>query len=135
MHNNSHIIIHVIANIFQEQRSDDANPSKPNTSVIHPLVALGIGDPPRSDDRVVGGFVACDAGDVAEFVEEGRACEFDGFGDVGCVGDVEFCEHDAADVVCGAGDEFGDEDVVVDCVADAAADDADGEGEGGDGGD
>lgn len=33
------------------------------------------------------------------------------------------------------GDEFGDEDVVVNCVADAAADDADGEGEGGDGGD
>jgi len=37
--------------------------------------------------------------------------------------------------VFGVGDEFVDEDVVVGCVADGAADDADGEGEGGDGGD
>lgn len=35
----------------------------------------------------------------------------------------------------GIGDEFLDEDVVVDGVADGAADDADGEGEGGDGSD
>lgn len=35
----------------------------------------------------------------------------------------------------GVGDEFVHEDVVVGRVADGAADDADGEGEGGDGGD
>lgn len=130
MHNNGNIVIHIIPNILQEQRSDDTDSAEPDTSVVHPLVALRVGDLPRCDDCVVGSFVACDTGDVADFVEEGGACELDGFGDVGWVGDVEFCEHDSADVVRCAGNEFGDEDIVVDCVADAAADDADGEGEG-----
>lgn len=55
----------------------------------------------------------------------------DGFG----IGDAEFEFHGAADVVNGVRNEFGNEDVVIGCVANGATDDADGEGEGCDGSD
>lgn len=68
-------------------------------------------------------------------MQERRASQLDGLGDESRVCNIELGDHDAADVVFGVGDEFRDEDVVVDRVADAAADDADGERQCRDGGD
>jgi hypothetical protein len=43
---------------------------------------------------------------------------------------VQLSHHHAANVVLGHRDEFGNEDVVVDCVANATTDDSDGKGQG-----
>ncbi len=42
---------------------------------------------------------------------------FDGVSDVSCVCNAEFVDHSTANEVLGVGDEFVDEDVVVNCVA------------------
>lgn len=51
---------------------------------------------------------------------EGRAhsaSELDGFADERDVVDLQLVDHGAADDLCGVGDEFLDEDVIVDAVA------------------
>ena len=76
-----------------------------------------------------------DAGDCLKAVEETETGELDGVNDVCDVCDAEFGDHGAADVVFCIVDEFVDEDVIVYSVTDDTSDDADGKGEGGDGGD
>ena len=130
LHDNGHMVIHVLVNITQKARRNDAHPAKGNANQVHPPVALRKGNLPRSDDDLPSRVIAGDARYQPEFFEEGGAGEddgrFDGFG----VRDAEFELHGAADVVDGVGGEFGDEDVVVGCVPDRAADHANGEGEG-----
>lgn len=70
-----------------------------------------------------------------DLLQQGGPGQLNGFGDLRHGGDVELEDHGAADVVLGVGDEFVEEDVVVDGVADRAADDADGKGQGCDCGD
>lgn len=129
------MIIHVLVDVAQEARGDGTHCAKRDTDQIHPPVALRKRNLPRSDDDFPRRVIARDAGYQFQFIEEGGAGESDGgFNSFG-VGDAEFELHGAANVVNSVGDEFGDEDVVVGRVADRAADDADGEGEGCDGGD
>ena len=127
------MIVHVLVNISQKARRNDAHPAKRNADQVHPPVTLGEGDLPRSHDDLPRRVVARDAGYQLDFLEEGGASEGDGRFDGLGVGDAEFELHGAADVVDGVGGEFGDEDVVVGCVSDGAADDADGESQGRDG--
>ena len=129
------MIIHVPIDIPQKARRQNAHPAKRNADQIHPLVTLRVRHLPRRHDNLPRRLVARDAGEEFDLVEQGRAGEGDGRLDEFGVRDVEVEDHGAADVVDGVGDEFGDEDVVVGRVADGAAEDADGEGEGGDGGD
>lgn len=129
------MIIHILIDIPQKARSHHTNSPKRNTRQIHPLVALGKRRLARRHHHAIRRLVALDAGDKLELVEQGRAGEGDGFADEGGVFDAQVQGHGAADVVFGVGDKFVDEDVVVGRVADGAADDADGEGEGRDGGD
>jgi hypothetical protein len=65
---------------------------------------------------------------MVQSLEERGAGEFNGLGYETDVGNVELGHHDTANVVFRVGDEFVDEDVVVNCVADTAADNANGEG-------
>lgn len=135
MHDDSNVIVHVLGDIAQEASGDNGNGAKGNGGEINILVTLGKGHLAGRDDNLVRRLVFPDAGDESQALEQAGAGQLDGFGDVGDVFDAELVHHGAADVVFGVGDEFVDEDVVIDRVADDAADDADGEGEGGDGGD
>ncbi len=129
------MVIHKLIDIPQKARRHHADGPKRNARQIHPLVALRKRRLARRHHHPIRRLIALDAGDELELVEQGGAGEGDGFADEGGVFDAQVQGHGAADVVFGVGDEFVDEDVVVGCVADGAADDADGEGEGGDGGD
>jgi hypothetical protein len=128
MHHNSNMLIHILLNTPQPARGQNRHPAKSNTHIINPLVTLRIRNLPSLDNGFVSGLVACDSGDLSQPFQQGGPRQLDGVGDVGHVGDVQVLEHDAADVVFGVGEEFVEENVVVDGVADAAADDADGEG-------
>ena len=129
------MIVHVLIDVAQEARRDDAHPAKRNADQIHPLVALRKRNLPRPHDDFVRRLVARDARDQFDVLDEGGAGKGDGGGDGFGVRDAELEFHGAANVVDCVVGEFGDEDVEVGCVADGAADDADGEGEGCDGGD
>lgn len=129
------MVIHKLIDIPQKARRHHADGPKRNARQIHPLVALRKRRLARRHHHPIRRLIALDPGDELELVEQGGAGEGDGFADEGGVFDAQVQGHGAADVVFGVGDEFVDEDVVVGCVADGAADDADGEGEGGDGGD
>ena len=129
------MIVHVLIDIAQEARRDDAHPAERDADQIDVLVALGKRNLPGSHDDFPRRLVARDAGDQSYFVEEGDAGEADGRHDGLWVRDAEFEFHCAANVVNCVGGEFGEEDVVVGCVANGAADDANGEGKRCDGGD
>ena len=129
------MIVHVFVDVPQEARRDDADPTKRNADQIHPPVALGKRHLSRAHDDRVRRLVARDARYQLDVVEEGGAGEGDGRDDGFGVRDAELEFHGPADVVDCVVGELGDEDVVVGRVADGAADDADGEGEGCDGGD
>lgn len=124
------MIIHILFDIAQKARRNHAQPAKRNADQIHPSVTLRERDLPCSYHNLPRGIVTRDAGYQFYFFEEGGAGEGDGGLNGFGVGDAEFELHGAADVVDGVGNEFGCEDVVVDCVADSASDDADCEGEG-----
>jgi len=134
-HNHRNMVIHKLIDIPQKARRHHADGPKRNARQIHPLVALRKRRLARRHHHPIRRLIALDPGNELELVEQGGAGEGDGFADEGGVFDAQVQGHGAADVVFGVGDEFVDEDVVVGCVANGAADDADGEGEGGDGGD
>lgn len=129
------MIVHVLINVAQEARRDDAHPAKRDADQVDILVALGKRNLSGPHDDFPRRLVARDAGDQSYLIEEGGAGEGDGRNNGFWIRDAEFEFHCAANVVDCVGGESGDEDVVVGCVADGAADDADGEGEGCDGGD
>ena len=133
LHDHRHMIIHVFIDIAQKARSNHAHHAKGDAGQIHPPVALGVCDLPRSHDNLPRRVVTRDSGDQFDFFKERGAGEGDGgfygFG----IGDPEFQLHGAANVVNGVGDKFGAKDVVVRRVADRAPDDADRQGEGGNG--
>lgn len=122
------MIIHKAINIPQKQRRHNTNPPKRNTHQIHPPITFRKSNLPRSNHNLPRRYIPRYAWEEFYFFEEGGAGEDDGFADDGGVGDAEFELHGAADVVDYVGGEFGDEDVVVGCVADRTADDANGEG-------
>ena len=124
------MIIHVLINVPQETRRNDADRAKRNTRQIDPFVALRKGNLTRSNHHGVGRLVALNAGDELEVFQERSPRERDGFADVSGVFDAELEYHGAADEMFGIRDEFVDEDVVVSGVADRAANDSDREGEG-----
>lgn len=118
MHNNSNMIIHILGNITQKASREDRHPTEPNTRIINPLVALRIRDPPGRHNSIIRSLVPRNPGDLAEAVEQRGAGELDCFGDERGICDVELGARELADVVFCVGLELGDEDVVVDCVAD-----------------
>jgi hypothetical protein len=135
VNDNRDMIIHILLDTSQATGGQNRHAAKGNTDVVDILVTLGVRDLARGNDHLVGGLVAGDAGDDFQLVKQGRHGQLNGVDDVRYVRDVEFGHHQPADVVRGIGDEFLDEDVEVDCVADGAADHADREGQSGYGGD
>ena len=129
------MIIHVLGNIPQKARGNDTHAPKRNTRKIHILVALRIRQLARLHHHLIGHLAARNARNHLQVLQQTRASDFDGFGDVGEVVDPEVEQHSTADVFFGVGDEFADKDVVVGCVPNDTADDANSEGEGRDGGD
>jgi len=121
------MIIHESVNVTQETRRNNTHTPESQTGQINVLVTLRVRYLPSSNHRLVRRLILANTGNHAELFEEGSPCNGDGFANVGRVCNVEFQRHGAADVVDGVGDEFADEDIVIDAVADAAADDADGE--------
>ena len=127
MHDHRNMVIHVLTDAAQETSRQNRNTTKRDTDVVHPLVTLSIRQLARSHNGIVRGLATRDSRNGLQFFQQRRAGEFDGFADVGRIGDVELRDHHAANEVFRVGDELGNEDVVVDRVADAAPDDADGE--------
>lgn len=107
VNDHSNMIIHILLDIPQEARRDDADPAERNADVVHVFVALGVGEFTCFDDSVVSD-VALEAGDETEGFRQGRAGEADSFGDEGGFGNVQLV-HRAADVFDGVGNEFVDE--------------------------
>ena len=129
------MVVHVLVDVAQEAGADDRDDAEGDGHQIHIPVALRVGNLPRRDDGLVRQFRSLDARQHLEILNEGRPRQGDRLLNHTPVQDMQFQLHSPADVVDGVGDEFVVEDVVVDGVAHRAADDADGEGEGRDGGD
>ena len=138
-HNNSNVIIHKRINVPQEATRDDTDHPKRDTDQIYIPITFRIRNLARSDNRLVRHLSpqrrVRHSWDRLDLLEQTGAREGDSLGNSGAVDDAQLELHGAADVVLGIGHEFVVEDVVVDRVADRPADDADGEGQGGDGGD
>jgi hypothetical protein len=107
------MVVHVLANVPQEARGDDADRAEPDAHVVDVLVRLGVSDLAGRNHQLVCTRNAADSGDHVELLEEGRAGQLDGFFDEQGAGDVQFGHHGAADVVDGGHFELGDEDVVA----------------------
>ena len=135
MHHDRNVVIHKLADIPQKARRNNTHGAKGDAGVVHVFVAFRKRNLARPDYQGVCRLVARDSRNEVEGREQGCSREGDGLLDVGDVGDAELELHGAANVVGCGGDEFVDEDVVVDAVANGPSDDADGEGEGSDGGD
>ena len=119
------MIIHVLIDVAQKARCNDTYHPKRDASQIDIVVALRVGHPARIDDHLIRRLVASNPGNLANALDERYGSKLDGVGDGAQIRDVELRGHDAADVGLRVGDEFRDEDIEVDGVADCAADDAD----------
>jgi hypothetical protein len=107
------MVVHVLADVSQEARSDDADRAKPDAHVVDVLVRLSVSDLAGRNHQFVCTRNTANAGDGVELFEERCAGQLDGLFDQERVGDVEPCHHGAADVVDGCYFELGDEDVVA----------------------
>lgn len=124
-HHHRNVVIHVLGNIAQETRSQDGNGTKSNTNIVHPLVRLRVSNLARSDHHFVCSLVASNARNRFQFCQQRGTSELDGLGDQFDIGNAELGHHRAADVVLGQRDELGDEDIVVNAVANASSYDTD----------
>ncbi len=127
------MIIHVIVDIPQETRGDDAHPPKRNADQVHVLVARRVRRLPGRDHHLVGGFVVPDARDRFQLREHRPSGQVDGFLDEFGIGHPKPPGHRATDVFNRVGAEFVREDGVINRITDTAADHPDGQGEGGNG--
>jgi hypothetical protein len=147
------MVVHVLADVSQEARSNDADRAKRDAHVVDVLVRFSVSNLAGRNHQFVCTRNTADAGNGIELFEEGRAGQLDGFFDQQWVGDVEFVRHCAADVCDSCHLELGDEDVVavsmlvvckiwlevrsnlLHAVTNRSTDDTDGESESCDGGD
>lgn len=129
------MVIHVLSNITQEARRDNTNGSKSNAGKIHILIASSIGLLSDENDQIIGRLIACNTGNLVQQRQQAGTRKFDGHTDVCFVSDAELVDHGTADHLRGVGNEFVDEDVVVDAISYRAADHANGKGESSDGSD
>lgn len=124
------MVIHVLVNIPQEAARNNANHPESNTSQINPSVALCKRHLASLYHGLVCERFTLDAWELIEFLEQGGTCQLNGLSNHWDARDVEFGDHDAPDIVLCVRDEFVDEDVIVDRVANGAAYDPDCEREG-----
>jgi hypothetical protein len=113
LHGHRNMVVHVLADVSQEARSDDTDRTKPDAHVVDVLVRLSVSNLAGRNDQFVCARYAANARDHVELFEEGRPGQLDGFFDEQRVGDVQSGHHGAADVVDGCHFELGDEDVVA----------------------
>lgn len=93
MHNNRHMIVHILTDIAEKASSHNTDGAKPDASKIHILVTLRIRQLAGLDDDLEGRLVVADTGDQPEAVEQRHARQLDGLGDVGDVRDAELVDH------------------------------------------
>lgn len=129
LHYNSDMVIHVLGDVPQEASSDDADASKCDAHVVYPLVSLCVRDLASENDCLVRTRNVFDAFDLFNSWQQRRTRELDDFSDKRRRGDVKLGNHGSAYVVLGQRDKLGNEDVIVDAVADAASDNTNGESE------
>jgi hypothetical protein len=134
MHNNGNMIIHILPNIPQKASGKNTNTPKRNARKINILITSSIGLLSRQHNQIIRGLIPSYTGDRVQQRQQAGACVFDCSADICFVCDAELV-HGTADHLRGVGDEFVNEDVVVDAVADRTADHTDGECECCDGGD
>lgn len=127
LHDNRHMVIHVLVNIPQKARRNDTHTTECNACQVHILVTLGVCQLTRRNHHIVRGLVASNARDRLQLRQQARGRECDGVADVSGVCNAELELHGATDVLDCVGDEFLDEDIVIGGIADSAADDANGE--------
>lgn len=121
------MVIHVLTDAAQETSRENRNTTKRNTDVVNPLVTLSIRKLARSHNGIVRSLASSDSRNSLQLFQQRSTGELDSFADVGRIGDVQLRAHHATNEVFRVGNELGNENVIVDRVADAAADDANGE--------
>lgn len=80
MNNNSNMVIHVLADVSQEASSNDGDSPKRNGSIVHIRVSFREGNLTRMDDVVPCGYVAIDAGEIKDLVDQrgtSKSCCFE----------------------------------------------------------
>ena len=107
------MVVHVLADVSQEARGDDADRAKPDAHVVDVFVRLSISNLAGRNDQFVCTWDTANAGNGVELLQKRGAGQLDGFFDQQRVGDIQSCHHGAADVVNSCHFEFGDEHVVA----------------------
>lgn len=78
MHDNSHVIIHVLANVSQERSSNNRNNAKGNASIVYVRIRVGVSHSTSQNDVVVDSDIAVHTWQVEDLVEERNSREFCG---------------------------------------------------------
>ena len=127
VHDNGHMIVHVLVNVSQKKRRNDTHPPKRNADQVHILVARRVRRLPGGNHDLARRFVVADARDGPQFREQRGAGQGDCSPNQLCIFHPEFHRHSSSNVFHGVGDEFVNEDVIIHGITDAAADDSDGQ--------
>lgn len=131
MHHHRYVVIHVLADVSNKARADEADNSKCYRHVVNPRVSFGHGPVCGLQDDVVGVGVREGAGKVTELCILRVGGKDDGFRDDLRVEDVHLCEHGAKpDDLSGFGYQLVVKDVVVNGVANGTSKHTDREGDG-----
>lgn len=123
------MVSHILLDITQEASSHNRDTAERNANIVHPLVSFSVCELAGLYNHLVCSLIASNARDVADLVQQRGTGQFDYFANQLDIGDVELLHHYSTNVVCCLGNKLGDEDVVVDGVANAAAYYANREGE------
>lgn len=113
LHDDRNMIVHVLADVSQKARSDNADGAERNAHVVDILVRLSVRDPACRNHQFVCTRDTADARDGVKLFQERCTGQLNGFFNQQWVGDVEFCHHGAADVLDSCFFELGDEDIVA----------------------
>lgn len=129
MHDDSNVIVHVLANVTQEHTCNDRNSTECDTYVVYIWICICETLLARYDDVVPDREIAIDTRHVLNFVDKTCASELSNFSDDGDIKDImsETCEGDFEGEL---GNEFIQENVVIGGVSNGASDDTNGEREG-----
>lgn len=130
VHDNGNVIIHILINIPQETRRNDADPPKGNADQVNILVARCVRRLPCRNDDLASGFIITDGGDGLEFIKQCGPGQLNRGFDVLGILHTEFDRHGATDIFDRVRYKFVDEDVVIDRIPDTAADDSNGKRQG-----
>lgn len=123
------MVCHVLGDIAQETGCQDGDHSKRNTNIIYPLVGFSICKLTRTDDHLICGLVPSNARNQLDFIQQRSTGKLNDPLNSLRIGDVEFRDHDTPNIMRCRRNKLGDEDVVVDRVANPTTNDTNRQGQ------